>query len=74
MSQAWWYIPLIPALGGQRQVDLFEFQANQRCIVRACLDKRMNVLNQAGESIRRSKGKLGYVEGRLGKELHLRLN
>ena len=24
----WWYTPLIPALGRQRQVNLYEFEAN----------------------------------------------
>ena len=32
----WWYIPLIPALGKQRQVDLCEFKASLNYRVRPC--------------------------------------
>jgi hypothetical protein len=27
-SHAWWDMPLVPALGWQRQVDFFEFEAS----------------------------------------------
>jgi hypothetical protein len=31
-SQGWWHTPLIPALGKQRQVDLYQFKASPNCI------------------------------------------
>jgi hypothetical protein len=39
-----WYIPLIPALGRQRQVDFCEFKAN--------LDYKSNIKAQASQSNR----------------------
>jgi hypothetical protein len=33
-SQAWWYMPLIPALRRQRLAELCEFKSSLVCIVR----------------------------------------
>ena len=35
VSQPWWFMPLIPALCKQRQVDLYEFEASLVYIVRS---------------------------------------
>jgi hypothetical protein len=39
MSQAWWYIPVIPALGRLRQ-EYHEFETSLGYRVRSCLKKR----------------------------------
>lgn len=37
LGQVWWYKPLIPEFGRQRESDLSEFKANQGHRVRPCL-------------------------------------
>lgn len=36
----WWYSPLIPVLGRQKEKDLCEFKDSQGCIVRHCLNRQ----------------------------------
>lgn len=39
-GQVWWYMPLVPAVGQQRQGDLFECKTNQSYTVKTLIQKR----------------------------------
>lgn len=64
-APTWWHIPLIPALGRQRQVDLYEiraslvylaeFQDNQSYIVRPALKTPKSQQHQKTKAIKKKK-------------------
>lgn len=39
-DQVWWYMPLVPAVGQQRQGDLFECKTNQSYTVKTLIQKK----------------------------------
>lgn len=39
-GQVWWYVPLVPEVGKQRQGDLFECKASQSCTVKTLTQKK----------------------------------
>jgi hypothetical protein len=49
-GQAWWYTPVIPALGRLRQEDL-EFEASMDYIAKPNLQKKTPKPNRANEQI-----------------------
>ena len=60
-SWMWWRTPLIPALGRQRQVDLYEFEAslvyrvipNSQCYTeKPCLRKQRNRAGEMAQPLR----------------------